>query len=107
MLGPNTVHPNLNRGEDFRQEFSHLGGIRNIIPESVHVMTLIATANLSTQKIQAPAVIYVPPLRNNITYFVGDKPKGGIGGVFQPIVEKLKLERNMGRIIMFCRHTPV
>lgn len=52
---------------------------------------------------QAPANIYVPPVRNNIMYFVADKPKGGIEVAFQHIVEKLKKDRNMGRIIIFCR----
>ncbi len=70
-------------------------------------MALTATATLSTRRcimeslsMQAPAVIYVPPVRNNMAYFVAEKPKGGIGDVFQPIVEKLKQDRD---IIIFCR----
>ena len=99
-----------NRGNDFRTEFTHLGEIRSIIPEDVHVMALTATATLSTQKfviqslsMQDPAIIYIPPVRNNITYFVANRPKGGIPVFFQPIVQKIKEDRNMGRIIIFCR----
>lgn len=70
-------------------------------------MALIATATLSTRKyitrclnMQSPAVIYVPPVS---TYFVAEKPKGGIQASFRSIAEKLKEDRNMGRIIIFCR----
>ena len=49
-------------------------------------------------------MVYVSPVRANIAYFVVDKPKGGIGVAFRPIVEKLKQGGDrMGRIIIFCR----
>lgn len=73
-------------------------------------MALTATATLSTRKyiiknlsMQNPAIVYVPPVWNNITYFVADKPKAGISATFQPIAERLIRERNMGRMIIFCR----
>ena len=49
------------------------------------------------------AVVYVQPLKHNIAYFVADKPIGGISEAFQPIVDRLKCERTMNRIIIFCQ----
>ncbi len=73
-------------------------------------MALTATATLSTRRfiikslnMQKPAVIYVPPVKSNIAYYVMDKPKDGIHVAFQPIVDKLIDDRNMGRIIIFCK----
>jgi superfamily II DNA helicase RecQ len=66
-------------------------------------MALTATATKSTGKcvikslsLQAPIIVYVPPVKDNI---VLDKPKDGLAGYFKVIVEKLKAERiNMERI---------
>ncbi len=101
------------RGEKFRTEFSHLNEVRSIIPETVRVMALTATATTSTRKfiinslsMQMPEIIYVPPARENILYAVMEKPRGdnAICEVFKCIVEKLKIERrNMGRVIIFCK----
>ena len=98
------------RGDSFRMEFSHLGEIRSIVPRDVHLMALTATATLSTSKyiignlsMQDPAIVYSPPVKKNITYFVRDKPKEGIPAAFNPIVERLITQRNMGRVIIFCR----
>ena len=98
------------RGKTFRKEFSDIGEIRSIVPRRVRLMALTATATLSTRKfiiknlnMQGTAVVYVPPLKKNITYFVADKPIGGISEAFQPIVDRLKRERTMNRIIIFCR----
>lgn len=52
---------------------------------------------------QAPAIIYVPPVRSNILYMVKDKPEGGIDEFFKPMVENLKVQRCMGRVIIFCK----
>ena len=60
-----------NRGESFRTEFSHLGETRNIVPEGVCLMTLTATATLSTRKyyiiknlsMQNPVVMYMASAR--------------------------------------------
>ena len=34
----------LNRGDDFRKEYSRLGEIRSILSKDVHIMALTATA---------------------------------------------------------------
>lgn len=74
-------------------------------------MALTATATKTTRKyiikslsMQAPEIVYVPPVRDNTLYTVLDKPKDGVGDFFKPIIDKLILERsNMGRTIIFCK----
>lgn len=99
----------FNRGDSFREEFSQLDEIRSIVPESVHLMALTATATQSTRQciikstnMQKPAIIYIPPVRNNIIYHVEDKPES-ISVAFKPIAERLTENRSMGRLIIFCR----
>lgn len=100
----------MHRGQAFRKEFADLGEIRSIVPRRVHLMALTATATLSTRKfiiknlnMQNTVIVYVSPLKHNITYHVADKPTGGIPEAFQPVVDRLKQERAMDRIIIFCR----
>ena len=66
------------------------------MPRRVRLMALTATVTLSTRKfiimnlnMQDTAIVYVPPLKNNVIYFVTDKPIGGISEAFQPIVDRL------------------
>ena len=40
----------FHRGAQFRQEFSHIGQIRALMPPDTNIMALTTTANLSTQK---------------------------------------------------------
>ena len=51
---------------------------------------------------QKPAIVYLPPVKDNITYLVMDKPKAGISAAFQPISEALLNNREIGRILIFC-----
>ena len=51
---------------------------------------------------QTPSIVYVPPVKGNVIYNVFDKPKGGIPAAFSPIVDALRQNRNMGRILIFC-----
>ena len=101
------------RGKEFRTEFSNLDTVRSIIPETVKVMALTATATKTTRNfiikslsMQAPEIIYIPPTRDNILYAVMEKPKGynAVSEVFKCITDKLKAERtSVGRIIIFCK----
>ena len=77
----------LYRGQSFRREFSNLEEIRNIIALSVHVMALTATATLTARKFITSSlcmrsdnthIVYVPPVKHNIAYYVAEKPSGGI-----------------------------
>ena len=79
----------LLRGHAFRKEFSNLGEIRSIVPESVNLMALTATATVSTRNfiiknlsMRNPAIAYVPPFKGNIIYFMLDKPKDSICEAF-------------------------
>lgn len=99
----------LCRGTSFRRDFATLSEVRSIVPRSVRLMALTATATLPTRRfiiknlgMKTPAIVYVPPVKDNITYHVYDKPKGGIPAAFMPIVKGLLCNKNMGRIIIFC-----
>ena len=68
------------RGHTFRKEFSNLGEIRSIMPESVHLMALTATATVSIRNfiiknlsMHNPATVYVSPFKGNSIYFVLEK----------------------------------
>ena len=75
----------------------------HVLPVPPHNKTSSYTPDKALS-MRAPAVVYVSPVRANIAYFVVDKPKGGIGVAFRPIVEKLKQGGDrMGRIMIFCR----
>ena len=46
--------------------------------------------NLSTRKFKNicmdnPAIVYIPPVKNNIIYFVSDEPKAGIQAAFHQL----------------------
>ena len=98
-----------NRGQTFRKEFTHLSELRSILSDRVHLMALTATATTTTRKyiidnlcMQKPAIVYLPPVKDNITYLVMDKSKAGISAAFQPISEALLNNREIGRILIFC-----
>ena len=52
---------------------------------------------------QKPSIIYLAPVKRNAVYVVNDKPKGGIAVAFEPIAVRLKEDRNLGRMIIFCQ----
>ena len=101
--------PHTCRGETFRPEFSRLGEVRSIIPESVHVMALTATATnttraaiIKTLDMRKPTVISVHPGKENIMYYVVEKSSLSVS--FAPICDKLTHQRTeMGKVIIFCR----
>jgi superfamily II DNA helicase RecQ len=91
------------RGEYFRREFSNLGQVRSLIPSTVNVMALTATATKTTRdKIIAIFGMLLPKIaleKSNITYWVSS-----VEEVFTPIADKLKCKRaNMPRVIIFCK----
>ena len=89
----------LYRGESFRKEFAHLGYVRNLIPETVHVMALTATATTTTRheiiktlRMVGLVVVAVTPNKPNIKYI----KKGNQGSVeenFAGLVEELRNKR--------------
>ena len=97
------------RGQYFRREFSNLGQVRSLIPPTVNIMALTATATTQTQnKIVAilgmlsPEVVSISPEKSNITYWV--RQKSSVEEVFTSLAEKLKRERaSIPRLIIFCK----
>ena len=62
------------RGDSFRREVTHLGETRSVVPESINLMALTATATLCTRRFITrslsminPAVVYIYPVKYNIT----------------------------------------
>lgn len=101
----------LCRGETFRKEFSHLGDVRSLVPETVRVMALTATATKSTRqavvkvlKMVSPVIVSVSPNKPNIKYIVKSNVNCSIEEAFAPLVEEFRQKRKgMDRTIIFCR----
>lgn len=100
----------LNRGDSFRRAFSRLSEVRSIIPNSVKLMALTATATISTRYsvcqilgMSEPSVVAVTPNRSNIYYSV-EKREGDIEQTFTALVNEIR-EKRLGvpRVIIFCR----
>jgi len=87
-----------------------LGEVWSLIPESVHIMALTATATKKSRRdickvlsMRNVSVIAVSPNKSNIKYSVIQKP-ASLEEVFAPLVERVKQKRtNMDRTIVFCR----
>ena len=74
----------LHRGDDFRIAYAHLGDLRSLIPSTVNVMCLTATATIDTyqavcQRLSLinPVLIGCPANRDNIYYEVKSLPDVG------------------------------
>ena len=95
------------RGDDFRTDYGRLGELRALLPPSVHVMALTATASSRDKIFQSlcmvePVKISVSPHKKNIVYAV--RPKPDIEEFVHTIVDCLRtLRDNMPRTIIFCR----
>ena len=64
-------------GDQFRISFSKIGNLRSIVPSTVNIMALTATAThetyqsvLSKLAMTDPVLVSIPPERGNITYYV-------------------------------------
>lgn len=67
-------------GDEFRIALAHIGELRSLIPSSVHIIALTATATLQIVKVVAerlsmvnPILVALSPHRQNITYKVQQK----------------------------------
>ena len=99
------------RGDKFRMEFARLGEIRSLLPPSVNIMALTATATLATRKsifkrlsMKHPEIISVSPHKSNIMYEVREKTTME-DDLVKPISQKL-LSDGIScdhKIIIFCR----
>lgn len=98
------------RGETFRREFANIGEVRSLIPDSVHLMALTATATVKTRNaicktlgLVKPVIIAVSPNKPNIKYIVRADP-GTLEEGLAYLVEEIKRYRHLtDRTIIFCR----
>lgn len=98
------------RGSEFRKEFSRIGEVRSLVPLTVKMMALTATATTATRRkiisslnMKYCHVISRNPCKPNIQYIV--KPKTTIADVFAPVVDDLVVnKRDAQRTIVFCRN---
>ena len=100
----------FNRGDSFRRAFSRLSEVRSIIPNSVKLMALTATATKSTRYsicqilgMTEPSIVAVTPNRSNICYSV-EKKEGDTEQTFTVLVDEIREKRlAMSRVVIFCR----
>ena len=99
------------RGETFREDFRRLGELRSIFPSTIKVMALTATATSSTGKdiiktlcMVDEKLIYLPPTKTNICYFVATKPDKQ-SEILIPIVQELiQKNKNTEKKIIYYRY---
>ena len=67
-------------GDEFRKAFSQIGDLRSLLPSSVNVLALTATATFDTfdavtkrLSMENVRLVALPPFRNNISYTVSEK----------------------------------
>lgn len=96
------------RGETFRREFLNIGEIRSLVPSSVGLMALTATATGSTRKqvcrllgMVHPDIVSKSPNRANIKYIVNIPST--IEEMFAPVIEEIRRCRlYFDKSIIFC-----
>ena len=99
----------LCRGKDFRRTFAEIGSIRSLIPNSVRILALTATATRDTLdcvshslSLEDPKIIGLPPNRSNIKYVV--ERSTGIAEFSKKITDELMSKRiSMPKTVVFCR----
>ena len=100
---------NACRGDKFRVEFSRLGDLRSIIPETVHVMALTATSTSETFQIitkrlslKSPVIVGLSPNQLHVFYEVKKLPK--INKFGRELATALSEQRiSYPKTIVFCR----
>lgn len=97
------------RGNTFRETYRRLGEIRSLIPPSVHIMALTATASTTTRNqvyrllgMHQPVLVYVPPSKKNIIYCV--KPKVTMEKLVHELsCALMEFQESFPKVILFCR----
>ena len=97
----------LCRGEEFRKEYLRLGEVWSILPQSVHVMALTATATKTLRKdvcdildMKDSVLVSVSPDKDNIKYLVAGHVM--MDKTFGPIADQLyEHHTNVRRTIIF------
>ena len=97
------------RGDDFRVLFAEIGDIRGLIPKTVKILALTATATRETLEcvksrlsLEDPVIVGLPPNRSNIKYII--KPVVSILDLCHQLTDELKMKRtNAPKTVLFCR----
>lgn len=97
------------RGDDFRTDYGCIGELQALVPPSLHIMAMTATATGSSRmkiihslRLKDPSLIYVSPHKKNIIYSVCPKPS--TEEVISSLACTLKnLRTSMPKTIIFCR----
>ena len=97
------------RGDEFRTAFAHLGELRSIIPATVNVLALTATATNTTLlavkkrlSMTTPILVGMPPYRNNIRFTIQLLPS--MKCFCESILEEVKNKGcNYPKTIIFCQ----
>ena len=92
------------------KEFGKLGEVRSLIPPTVHVIAMTATATTHITKriidilgMNSPVIVAETPDKLHVRYWV--KEEGTIIDVFEPLALKLrKQHKKMQGVIIYCRH---
>ena len=79
--------------------------VSEVRPDTVHVTAFTVTANPAIRKfiILLSHIVYVPPIKNIITYLVGDNPNSKAASALQPICSQALLLKQLGLIIIFYK----
>ena len=100
----------MNRGNDFRIEYAHLGEIRSLISQNVNLMALTATATKETYKsvclrlsLSGPVIIGCSSYRDKISYIVKPMPKKD--SFCKRLARDIKkMGMNYPKTVIFCRY---
>ena len=95
-------------GDEFHQEFRHLGEVSSMLPKHVKVMALTATATKSLHKSVCTIlgmfdsyVITVSPDKTNLIFRV--EAYESLETTFLPLIKELESKRrNMDRTLVYC-----
>ena len=97
------------RGDEFREVFAELGSVRCLIPKSVKILAVTATATKETLdsvtcclSMEKPVLIRLPPDRINIKYVV--QPCPNLTEFCSQLTAKLMLKQaRTPKTVIFCR----
>ena len=96
-------------GETFRSVLLKIGELRSLVPSSVHMLALTATATRPIREevikvlgMKSPSIVAVSPCKPNIMYMV--KSYDSIEEAFGTILKGIKKQRgNFPRTIIYCQ----
>ncbi len=97
------------RGQSFRRVMERLGEIRSLLPPSVKIMALTATATKSvrcsvtcTLGMDKPVIVALSPCKANLVYNVGKYTT--VVETFKPLLTRIRNDREKSpRTIIYCQ----